>query len=89
MVRLPEEFIATKFPGYFFNTANKTLYSLKVSGELRALPLHKPSHWNRLKTPAYRVSVKGNRRVYLQVELERLAAKPRQDEIIPVAGQGK
>lgn len=86
MVKLPDEFIATRYPGYFFNTSNDTLYSLKVSGVLRPLPLHKPCHWNRLRSPAFRISVKGRRRIYPLDQLKTLAENDRagQEEVIPV-----
>lgn len=56
MVILPPQFVATKFPGYFWNTHTQTVYSLK-SGELRALPRIKPSTWTQVD--GWRVSVKG------------------------------
>lgn len=35
MVTLPKDFVATKYPGYFWNVVDKKLYSLKVTGELK------------------------------------------------------
>ena len=66
MVTLPPEFIATKYPGYFWNVNTNRLYSLKVSGELRPLKHIKPNRWNNMwrysPTGGYRVSVKGRNR---------------------------
>jgi hypothetical protein len=84
MVRLPEEFIATKYNGYFFNTKNETLYSIKLGGLLRPLPLRYPDRFNHLHIPAFYISVKGIRRAYPLKNLQELAAKPRVETIIPV-----
>ncbi len=59
MVTLPPNFMATKFPGYFWNVESKQLFSIKVGGVLRPLKLTKPSYWNKLWCPAYRISVQG------------------------------
>ena len=66
MVRLPNVFIATKFPGYFWNTETQTLYSLKIDGVLKELKMVYPNHFNMIRMPGYRVSVKG-RRKYLSI----------------------
>jgi len=60
MITLPPQYIATKFPGYFWNVNQQALYSIKVSGVLTRLKHTKPSiftHWN----SGYRVSVNGRR----------------------------
>jgi len=72
MVTLPKEFTATKFPGYFWNTKTRELYSIKIGGELRRLPLKKPNCWNNWKEDGYRVSYNGLRRVLFLSYLEKL-----------------
>jgi hypothetical protein len=32
MVVMPDEFVATRYPGYFWNTDDQKLYSIKVTG---------------------------------------------------------
>ena len=84
MVVLPIEFVATDYPGYFWNTKTQTLFSCKVSGELRELYLYKPNKFNMLSGPAYRISVKG-RRITLPVsKLKKLKASVIIAEIFPV-----
>ena len=62
MVTLPIEFVATKYPGYFWNTETQTLFSLKIDGVLKELKMVYPNHFNMIRMPGYRVSVKGRRR---------------------------
>jgi hypothetical protein len=77
MVVLPKEFVATKYPGYFWNTKEKQLYSLKVTGELRRLAYHKGGYFYGHKVdPGYRVSHKGDRRLYTLDYLNGLKAVP-------------
>ena len=71
MITFPEEFVTTKYPGYFWNTKTNRLFSIKVSGELHELKLHYPTYWNNGRY-GYRVSVKGNRRWLLIRDLKRL-----------------
>jgi hypothetical protein len=70
-VILPEEFVATKYPGYFWNTKVRALFTAKL-GVLRRLPITKPNHFNKLKEPAYRISNKGKRGVLTLTYLEAL-----------------
>lgn len=65
MVTLPPEFVATKFPGYFWNYSTMKLYSIKISGELKPLKYTKPDYFNRWQCGGYRVSVNGRKRVLL------------------------
>lgn len=81
MVTLPPQFIATKFPGYFWNLNTQTLYSIKVDGILKELKISKPNPWNNLVVPAYRVSVKGKRRYLHKTDLMKIQAT---NSIIPV-----
>ena len=73
MVSLPREFVATKVPGYFWNTKTKTLFSIKLYGELRELKKCRPGYWNKEfhNFNGYRVSHKGKRRkLYLDYLME-------------------
>ena len=67
MVTLPPNFMATRFPGYFWNVETRQLYSIKVGGVLRPLKIRKPSVWNKLRCDAYPVCVNGERR-YLSID---------------------
>jgi hypothetical protein len=82
MVTLPPYFVATKFPGYFWNLRTQTLYSVKVHGVLKELKLTRPNQWNNLVVPAYRVSVNGKRRYLYEKELKMLEAS---DSVFPEA----
>lgn len=62
MVTLPPQFVATKYPGYFFNTLDKKLYSIKIDGILKPLKLRRPNRFNHLNT--YPVKLKDGSRVY-------------------------
>lgn len=95
MVKLPSQFVATKYPGYFFNTEDEQLYSLKVDGVLKPLKFTKPSRFNhmynftvRLRngdrvqcTGGWYVSVKGHRKL---LPLEMLKDIEPHDSTIPV-----
>lgn len=96
MVTLKPEYIATKYPGYFFNREDEQLYSLKVDGVLKPLKYHKPNHFNHIgRFPVklrdgevvqcrggYYVSVKGFRKFY---PIELLRDLEDTDTTIPVA----
>jgi len=82
MITFPPEFVTTKYPGYFWNTATQRLFSIKVSGELRELQFQKANRWNKYRE-GYRVSVKGQKRT---LTLEYL--KTLQSQIIPVVSKG-
>jgi hypothetical protein len=63
MVTLPENFVATRYPGYFWNLTDKKLYSLKITGELRPLVVHKGGKFNgKFVEPGYRIYAKGIRK---------------------------
>jgi len=63
MVTLPKDFVATRFPGYFWNVAEKKLYSLKVTGELRPMAFNKGGFFYGTKfEPGYQISVNGRKR---------------------------
>lgn len=77
MITFPPEFVAIEFPGYYFNTINCTLYTIKVTGVLRPLPrrCNKWTHWN----DGYQISFNGKKRIVTQVALMRLVS-----QIVPV-----
>lgn len=81
MVTLPPEYTATKYFGYFWNTKEQRLYSIKIGGVLRPLKATNPNRWNELPGPAYRVSDKGWKRYLLVSDLKKLTT---QDSVIPV-----
>jgi hypothetical protein len=63
MVTLPKDFVATKYPGYFWNLKEEKLYSLKVTGILRPMAgPYKPNPFNHWVTPGYQISVEGHKR---------------------------
>jgi type II restriction/modification system DNA methylase subunit YeeA len=80
MVTLPIDFVAIKYPGYFWNLKEKKLYTMKISGILRPLSKSNPSHWNHY-IDAYRVSVNGERR---NVQMEYLKKLRVTNSVIPV-----
>lgn len=41
MITFPPEFVATKYPGYYWNVVTKELYTIKGSGILRKMKPHK------------------------------------------------
>lgn len=60
MITFPPEFVTTKFPGYYWNTATQRLFSIKVTGELHEMKRSYPNRWTHWHD-AYQVSVKGRR----------------------------
>jgi hypothetical protein len=82
MVTLPKEFVATRYPGYFWNVVEKKLYSIKVTGELRPMAFHKGGNfgWVRVE-PGYQISVKGKKRTYTMDYLVSLTATNEIQEI--------
>jgi hypothetical protein len=62
MVTLPKEFVATRYPGYFWNVVEKKLYSIKVTGELKPMAFDKGGRfYGRDILPGYRISVNGRK----------------------------
>ncbi len=86
MVVLPIEFVPTRYPGYFWNTETQTLYSVKVSGELKELAITNPSAFSRITEPGYRVSVKGVRKFMAISRLKKLKAST-DVQVFPVKGR--
>jgi len=86
MLHTPPEFVATKFPGYYWNLNTNRLYSIKIDGVLKPLKRSTPNKFNTLHLRGakygYRVSVKGKSRWLLDAYLESL---DQSTSIIPVA----
>lgn len=80
MVTFPPEFVATRFPGYFWNTATHRLFTLKVTGVLRPLKYRVASKFNKGHA-GYSISVEGRKRYMRQTGLMKL--KPRA-QVVPV-----
>ena len=82
MITFPDGFVATRFPGYFWNTTDEKLYTMKVTGVLRPMristpPPDQPDH------ASYRVSVNGVRRRLTTAQIKRTL--PRGTGTAPVA----
>ena len=77
VVTLPKEFVATKYPGYFWNIKDEKLYSIKVTGMLRPLAFQKPNRYNHY-IEGYKVSVNGQKRVLFLDYLKKLTPKRQQ-----------
>lgn len=74
MITFPPEFVATKFPGYFWNTKTRRLFTIKIEGVLRELKHTKASYWTNGKS-GYRVSYKGRRRWLKDEYLKKLISQ--------------
>ena len=82
MVTLPVDFVATRYPGYFWNVKEKKLYTLKVTGELRPMKFQKGGRfYGRIIEPGYKISVNGVRRKYNMKYLNSLTATTAIQEI--------
>lgn len=62
MVKLPDVYAATWYPGYFFHLNTHVLYSLKIDGILKPLKKVHPNAFNQIQEPGYRVSYQGKRK---------------------------
>lgn len=74
MITFPAEYVATKYPGYFWNTNTDKLYSIKVTGALRPLAFAKKSYW--VPEAGYQVSVNGKKRMLKLSYLRTLSPSP-------------
>lgn len=79
MVTLPSEFVATKYPGYFWNTRTRRLFTAKL-GVLRELKRSGPNKWNYFRD-GYKVSHEGVNRFLEYADLLKLQPK---DSVFPV-----
>lgn len=82
MVTLPKDFVATRYPGYFWNVVERKLYSLKVTGELKPMAFFKGGTFYGVRhDPGYKISVNGQRRKYTMEYLGSLKATNQIQEI--------
>lgn len=82
MVTLPVDFVATRYPGYFWNVVEKKLYSIKVTGELKPLAFQKGGNFGWVKVPpGYKISVKGQKRMFTMDYLNSLKSTSAIQEI--------
>ena len=86
MVTLPKDFVMTRYPGYFWNVAEKKLYSIKVTGELKPLSFFRGgTFYVRTFDPVYKISQQGVKRFLPLTYLVSLKAKSETDiEVIGV-----
>lgn len=63
-VKLPKQFVSTRWPGYYWNIKEERLYSCKISGVLRPLTLQDNSfvQW-KFGGPIYQISINGKSKV--------------------------
>jgi hypothetical protein len=68
-------FRSSKMAGYFWCLETNSLYTIKVNGLLRQLPLRKPSRWDHAPGPFYALSCHGRRftRTHKQLKEEAIA----------------
>jgi hypothetical protein len=82
MVTLPKDFVATRYPGYFWNVEEKRLYSVKVTGELRPMTLQRGgTFYGHVIEPGYQISVGGCKRRYTMKYLASLKPTNKIQEI--------
>lgn len=80
MIRFPPEFKALAgFPGYFWNSQDQQLYTMKIAGVLRPLKLQK-TIWSYGKLvsvqPNYQISRNGRRFTLTMRDIQRLIENP-------------
>jgi len=80
MVSLPKDFVAIKYPGYFWNLKEQKLYTMKITGVLRPLVKPKPNFFNHYRD-IYRISHNGQHRSIEVSTLKNLKAK---NSVIPM-----
>jgi len=82
MINIPKSFVALKYPGYFWNTEENKLYSMKVQGILRPLRLNKGGMYQgQVFEDAYRISVNGFRKYITPDQIQKIILK---NSVIPV-----
>jgi hypothetical protein len=79
MITLPNNFVAIRYPGYFWHVVERKLYSIK-SGTLRRLKLVGPNRWNKYHS-GYQVSHNGAHQWLRYKYLENLTLK---NSVIPI-----
>lgn len=90
MVKFPKKFVQLdRFPGYYWNTEEKHLYSIKVTGVLRKLTFHKGfigyARGTYLEVPpGYQISKDGHKRHLSVTVIENLVAAADKKQKVPV-----
>ena len=74
MITFPDGFVATRFPGYFWNTTDEKLYTMKVTGVLRPMRISTPPP-DQPDRASYRVSVNGVRRRLTTAQIKRILVR--------------
>ena len=72
MITFPDGFVATKYPGYFWNTADEKLYTMKVTGILRPMRMSYPAPQYECTQASYQVRVNGVRRRLTTDQIKRI-----------------
>lgn len=76
MVQFPEGFTALIYPGYFWNSNEKCIYSLKRGGVLRPLPLRRRFIYKMMDIPCgYDIYYKGKRKRLPVANIDRYLVK--------------
>lgn len=86
MIIFPPPFVKTRYNGYFFNTENKILYSIKVGGVL--VPLKYREAYKNIQfgvdcPPGFNISINGRKKRYPLTELLKLTI-PTEPELIDI-----
>lgn len=84
MITFPDGFVATRFPGYYWNTTDEKLYTMKVTGILRPMRRCDPVPHDEHGQTSYRVSVNGVRRRLTIAQIKRILVR---DGTVQVAVQ--
>jgi hypothetical protein len=84
MITFPDGFVATRFPGYFWNTTDEKLYTMKVTGILRPMQRCNPAPNDEHTQASYRVSVNGVRQRLTIGQIKRVLVR---DGTVQVANQ--
>lgn len=85
LTRLPAGFVATQWPGYFWNMVDQNLYSIKIDGVLKPLTHQKMFYdkWKGYFLPGgWNISVCGRRGRVTREEMKKIFPKA---SLIPVA----
>lgn len=89
MIQFPHNFVQLeRYPGYYWNIADKTLYTMKVDGVLKPMKLKRAyrgpdGRGGFIDTEAgYQISVNGRRRTLSQRHLSTIKV-PQEVQIVP------
>lgn len=84
-VTLPDEYVAVpKFPGYFVHIPTKTVYSIKIGGELKPLSYQYSFYTGfRMIKAGYNLSRNGKKHRLPQEAVDKIAANPT-PSVVPI-----